>query len=121
MSNNEYTIEVGGEVVNLASAGRAQLTRLTKATKFIDLYGKTAIKSIQTREGESVDMLGLLISFLGGLDEEGLIMLGEVVSAKDKEFVEENFDLDWVVDGLGKLLQTPAFQKLRERFFGNQG
>ena len=44
-----------------------------------------------------------------------------VITAKDKTVVEEYFDLDWIMDGVGKMLETPAFQKLRERFFGNPG
>mgnify|MGYP003438036494 CR=1 FL=1 len=58
METKDFILEVGGEKINLAASGKAQLVRLSRITKFIDIYGKTAVKSIQTRDGENVDMLG---------------------------------------------------------------
>lgn len=117
---NKFIIEVGGEAINLGASGKAQLVRLAKTTKFIDAYGRTAMKNVQSQDGNA-DYLSIIVAFIGGLDEEGLILLGEIVTGKDKAFVEEHFDLTWVIEGVSLLLQTPALGKIRERFFGNMG
>lgn len=114
-------IEIGGESVSLAQGGMAQVKRLSKATQFLNTYGKAAIKDVNFQsldENSQTDMLTIIISLLGTLDEGAWVLVGEFVSGKDKEFVKENFDLEWVIEGLTWLLQTGPYRKLVDRFFG---
>jgi hypothetical protein len=119
-----YKIEIGGEVIDLAAKGKAQLSRLAKVSQFINLYGTSVIKDMNfggMNENAATDMVVVITKFIGSLEQDGLVLLGEIVSGKDAVFVEENFDLEWVIDGVTMLLETPAFRKLVERFFGSQG
>lgn len=118
----EWVIEVGGNTYDLSEKGYAQLQRLSLATKFIDLYGKQAVRNLDVEmEGMArVDTFTLLISLIGNIDEKGFLWLGRIVTLEDEDFVKENFDLEWIVEGLRLLLTTPSFKKIRDSFFGGQ-
>ena len=125
MSNErEFVIEVAGKTINLEEKGRNQLLRLTLISEFFSKYGRSFIRSLDEQAVDfdnlnTAGLLALIVDFLGTLDEQAYILLGRIVSAESSEFVEENFDLEWVIEGLEKLVKVPVFRKTVLRFFGN--
>lgn len=124
MTEKKWVIEVNGKEFDLSEKGYPQLQRVSMATSFINTYGKQAIRDLDLGSVEGAtqtDTLSLLISLVGNIDERGLIWLGQIVTLEDEEFVTENFDITWIVDGLRILFSTPAFSKLADSFFGGRG
>jgi hypothetical protein len=49
--------------------------------------------------------INFIVGVLAALDERSLIRLGAALIGKDEKFVEDNFDLVWVTEALGKQLK----------------
>lgn len=114
-------IVIGDETIDLSERGLVQIKRLSSLGKFLKDYGNLAIKQSDfsgVQEGNSAGILQFVLDFVGSIDESGLVLLGQIVSGKDETFVKENFDLEWVVDGIVILINMPAFRKIVDRFFG---
>ena len=118
----DFILEVGGEKINLAEKGKGQMVRTLAASKFLNQYGLAAIRNLQfDPEDEEAQLNGttLMTEVLSSLDYEALLLIGRAITGKENEFIEEHFDLEWIVDGVFLLVKIPAFEKIRDRFFGN--
>lgn len=117
-------VVVNGETFDLAAGGIAQIKRISNFAAFLKRYGIQAIRNSDFTEVSKTgqfEMLELVMKLIGALeDENALILLGKIVTNKDDQFVVDNFDLEWVIDGISVLLKTKAFTKVVNSFFGGR-
>jgi hypothetical protein len=67
-------------------------------------------------QGLGIDMI------LNLLDPEALLELGCVLTMCDEKFVEEYFDIGWVIDAAGRIIKyQPVIRRLTQGFFGRLG
>ena len=56
------------------------------------------------------------------LAPDALLELGCVLTLRDEKFVEEYFDIGWLIDAAGKIIKhQPAIKRLTQGFFGRLG
>lgn len=123
--DNPKAIQLGGEVINLIHRGPTQLKQIGLLKEFLEDYAKPIVGMISpegklTSGGSGIDTA---INFLVGiLEPDALIKLGCCITMKDAEFVTEQFDIGWIIDGATIILKNqPALRKITSGFFGKRG
>lgn len=119
IEGNPKAIQLGEEVIELLHQGRAQLDQIGRLRNWLQVYAKPVLKA--SKSGEDSQEAGI-DALLALLDPEALVELGSVLILKDSKFVEEWFDISWVLDVLGRVAKyQPAIKKLTQGFFGKLG
>jgi hypothetical protein len=96
MEFQKYKLMVNGqsmEIVPMRANGVAKFANLIGKTT---LDGRKLLRELKIADGSGDFIFGLLAA----LTEESLLALGCVLTGFPKEFVEENFALDWLADAL---------------------
>jgi hypothetical protein len=124
LTDKETVIEVGGKEIDLITRGRPQMEQLDAFRMWLqqDLSPKLSKLSGEDveewQQGTMVlsDGIDLLIELL---DVEAIARLGMVLIREEQDFVEEHFDLGWIIDSLTIILNNqPGFVRLTQGFFG---
>jgi len=125
VEGDPQSIQLGDETFHLVRRGRAQLDQINRLREWLRVYAKPAIEAAYPSGDKDVarggisEGIGLVV---GLLDADALVELGCILLLKDKEFVEEYFDIAWIVDAISKVVKyQPAFNRLVQGFFGRRG
>lgn len=123
-TDKETVIEVGGKEINLVVRGKAQMNQLEAfrmwlkqdvSPKLSELSG-TNVEGLKQGDMTLADGINILIELL---EIDSIVRLGAVVIREDQEFVEEHFDIGWIIDGLMTILNhQPGFVRLTQGFIG---
>ncbi len=122
-------IKLGNEVIPLLQVGRPQLDQIGKLREWLDAWARPlmegAVKSAKAgdakKEDDDTGKLGIDM-VLQLLNPDALLELGCLLIMRDEEFVEEYFDIGWVLDVVGKIVkQQTAIRRLTQGFFGRFG
>jgi len=119
VTDKPYVISVGNKKFNLKMKGRRQFEFIGRLATFLseDLSGvfdEINTDKLNTREG-----LRLVATIV---DPEILAGLGSVLLGEDKEFVIENFDIDWIIGGAEIIYNSSRqVRRLLSGFFGKRG
>jgi len=125
VEDNPKALQLGGEIINLIHRGPTQLKQIGLLKEFLEGYAKPIIGMISPEGklnsgGNNIETgINLLV---GVLDPDALVKLGECIIMKDAAFVEEQFDIGWIIDGASIILKNqPALRKITSGFFGRRG
>jgi len=125
VEGDPQSIQLGDETFCLVRRGRAQLDQINRLREWLRVYAKPAIEKAYPQGNEDVKNAGIAEGIelvIGLLDADALVELGCILLLKDKEFVEEHFDISWIIDAIGRVVKfQPAFNKLIQGFFGKRG
>jgi hypothetical protein len=116
VTGDPRVIRVGGKRINLITTGHEQRLQIEALREWIvkDLAPKLA-KGDWKRWGEGDVTLGDLTDvIIPLLDTSCLVRLGMIISREDREFVEENFDLAWIVHGFMAIMRfQPGLKEVK--------
>jgi len=116
--------KVGDREIDLITRGRPQIAQIQAVMDWLRTYAKPAITKLYP-QGKDAAEIGAAEGFdllLEVLDTDALVDLGAVVSREERAFVEEHFDLAWILDGVGVILRNqPAIGRVIQGFFGRRG
>lgn len=125
VEDNPQSIRLGDETFHLVRRGRAQLDQINRLREWLRVYAKPAIEAAYPSGDKDVAQGGVAEGIelvVGLLDADALVELGCILLLKDKEFVEEHFDIAWIIDAISKIVKyQPAFNRLVQGFFGRRG
>lgn len=118
-----YAIVVGGEEFSLRFKGARQVAAMSRLREWLRDDLRAALDEAK------IDDLGGKIDFRQGinlayaiLDPQIFVGLGEVLLNKDEDFVEEHFDLDWIIGGAEVAYNANKFiKRLTSAFFTRPG
>jgi len=118
-------IWLGGESIELLQRGRAQLDQIGKLRDWLNVWARPLMEGVgkSKKKGDDDDAQQMGINMiLQLLDPGALLELGCVLTLCEETFVEEYFDIGWVLDAAGKIMKNqPAIQRLTQGFFGRLG
>ena len=125
VENNSKALQLGGEVINLIHRGPTQLKQIGLLKEFLEDYAKPIVGMItpegKTTTGTNNIETGINL-LVGVLEPDALLKLGSCIIMKDAAFVEEQFDIGWIIDGASIILKNqPALRKITSGFFGKRG
>lgn len=125
VEDNSKALQLGGEIINLIHRGPTQLKQIGLLKEFLEDYAKPIVGMIspEGKLNSGGNGVETAINFLVGiLEPDALIKLGSCIIMKDAAFVEEQFDIGWVIDGASIILKNqPALRKITSGFFGKRG
>jgi hypothetical protein len=116
-------IQVSGKQIEVVRRGFEQAKQIAALSKWLSRYVAPVVTesvAMLDRENATAAAFTVLVNILSSVEPEALIELGCVITGEDEEFVKENFDLDWVIEGAMELMQQKALMRLLEPFFGRQ-
>ena len=77
--------------------------------------------AVKSKQDDNTGKLGIDM-ILQLLDPDALLELGCVLIMHDEAFVEEYFDIGWVLDAASRIIKhQPAIRRLTQGFFGRLG
>lgn len=115
-------IWLGEERIELLQRGRAQLDQIGKLRDWLGIWARPLLEGAgKSKKDDDAEKVGIDM-ILQLLDPEALLELGCVLIMRDEPFVEEHFDIGWVLDVAGKIIKhQPAIRRLTQGFFGRLG
>lgn len=93
-------IQVGDREVVIERVTPAQVAGVLRILSRLSFDARTKMSKLDAATDND-----LLWAFLGAITEEDLIELAALSIGSDKQFAEENFDLEWVLIALGALIK----------------
>lgn len=122
MSEKENMIEIGGETFNLYKTGVEQARQVTRLLKWLGKYATPLINEFSDDAGNIKfdSVFEVLIKIADVVDDETLISAYEIVIGCNREFANENFDINVLADSIEVLMKNETYRKVIERFFGTQ-
>lgn len=124
LTDEETVIEVGGKEIDLITRGKPQMEQLSAFRMWLREDVSPKLKALtgedmeELQRGDMVlsDGIDLLIELL---DVDAIARLGAVLIREEYDFVEEHFDIGWIIDSLAIILNNqPGFVRLTQGFFG---
>ena len=118
----ETEIQLGEERIKLLQRGRPQLDQIGRLRDWLNVWARPLMEGAgKSKKDDDAEKLGIDM-ILQLLDPDALLELGCVVIMRDEAFVEEHFDIGWVLDAAGKIIRhQPAIRRLTQGFFGGLG
>lgn len=115
-------IKLGDETIPLLQRGRPQLDQIDKLREWLEVWARPLIEgAVKKQEDDDTGELGIDM-VLQLLNSDALLGLGCVLIMRDEAFVEEYFDIGWVLDVAGRIVKhQPAIRRLTQGFFGKFG
>jgi len=114
-------IVVGDKQIEVVKRGYTQAKQIASLSRWLSKYIAPVIENATTMVDNDNAMaagISILVSVLSSVEADSLVELGMVITGEDEEFVKENFDMEWVIDGMTELLSNKAFARLIQPFFG---
>lgn len=121
--------DIGGKKINLMPKGYEYARQFGRISSWLGTYGLSAFMYADEEgalddSGDQLGQISKLISviFEHGMTPDAMIELGIALTGEDEDFIAENFDPGWLVDGILLIFDERegvrlAFQRLWERFF----
>lgn len=103
-------IRVGGKKIDLLTTGHVQRLQIKALQEWLTKYLAPALGDASEADLErwgrgQVGFNELVDILIAVLDADALVELGMIVTREDRDFVESNFDLSWIVDGAVALIR----------------
>jgi len=115
-------IWLDGERIELLQRGRAQLDQIGKPRVWLGIWARPLLEGAGKSKKDDDDQKLGIDMILNLLDPQALLELGCVLIMREEPFVEEHFDIGWVIDVAGKIIKhQPAIRRLTQGFFGRLG
>lgn len=121
---------IGGRKVAILKRGREQARQIEKLNKWMKLHLAPLTENLKGQDAnDPATGWTMFASMMDGLTEDAQIELANLlVGDKDADghalpvtFIDEHYDINWVVDALGAAGQGSAMQRLMTSFFSNVG
>lgn len=88
-----------------------------KVARIANLFATSMIKgNKKLKEMKAPDTTNIALGVLASLDENDLVKLASVLIDVDEKFADDNFDLLWVTDALGKQIAISNLKGVVENF-----
>lgn len=119
----ETEILLGDERIKLLQRGRPQLDQIGLLRDWLNVWARPLMESAgKSKKGDdNAEKVGIDM-ILQLLDPQALLELGCVLTMREEAFVEEHFDIGWLLDAAGKIIKhQPAIRRLTQGFFGRLG
>lgn len=101
-TSDPRVLKVGGKRINVIATGLTQKVQLAAIQDWMKRYLLPHLDGVEFTE--EANLHSVATTFTALLDSEALVKLGMIITREDKKFVEENFDLSWIVDGAAALV-----------------
>jgi hypothetical protein len=120
---------VGGVRIAMVKKGRAQAVQIERLNTWLKEHIAPLSDSMKVTDNPNAMGLDLLVSFMGGLTADAQFDLAKtLIGDKDIDgrgypdnFLDENYDIAWVADGLAVASQVVSVQRLMTSFFTATG
>jgi len=118
----ETEILLGDERIKLLQRGRPQLDQIGLLRDWLNVWARPLMESAgKSKKDDNAEKVGIDM-ILQLLDPQALLELGCVLTMREEAFVEEHFDIGWLLDAAGKIIKhQPAIRRLTQGFFGRLG
>ena len=120
MEEQNTVFTIGDKEYDVIQVGIGQARQVAALSQWLGKYGKEVTDALLNSDNgfSSDDVLGMIMTLLGSLDDNGILTLFEIVFGCTRKVSEKHFDISLLVDGASSLFQhQPAIKRLSERFF----
>lgn len=124
LTDEETVIELGGKEIDLITRGKPQMEQLSAFRLWLRQDVSPKLKTLSGEDVEELQKGNMVLSdgidlLIELLDVDAIARLGGVLIREDEDFVEEHFDIGWIIDSLFIILNhQPGFVRLTQGFFG---
>lgn len=124
---NVFTI--GGRRVQIVKKGRAQAEQIYAVNRWLHDNLSETLKA-SSGDNQSVQLgLSAMLALAGNLSVDAQMQLARAILGKTDEdgreitdaFIDENYDMRWMVDGLEMITKVSQLQNLFTAFFTSSG
>jgi hypothetical protein len=122
MVTKAHKIQIAGEEFNLYKTGGDQARQFTKILKWLGKYATPLIDEFSDEEGNITfdNIFDVLMKIAEVVDDETLLSAFDIVIGCNRDFTNENFDINLLADSIEVLVANEAYRSLLNRFFGTR-